>query len=39
MKQPIRPRQVIQAQALFDQAALFTSALCNVCNANTETML
>ncbi|WP_287866868.1 hypothetical protein [Aeromonas sp.] len=39
MKQPIRSRQVIQAQALFDQAALFTSALCNVCNANTETML
>ena len=39
MKQPIRSRQVIQAQALFEQAALFTSALCHACDANTETML
>ena len=39
MKPPIRTRQVIQAQALFEQAALFASALCHVCDANTETML
>lgn len=39
MKRTIRTRQVIQAEALFEQSALLASALSCICESNTERML
>ncbi|WP_180974993.1 hypothetical protein [Aeromonas salmonicida] len=35
MKRTIRTRQVIQAEALFEQSALLASALSCICESNT----
>lgn len=39
MKRTIRTRQVIQAEALFEQSAMLASALSCICESNTERML
>ncbi|MGY3915578.1 hypothetical protein [Aeromonas australiensis] len=39
MKRITRTRQVIQAEALFEQSAMLASALSCICESNTERML